>query len=108
MINCLKYKEKIVKLDITVGKKMTINTGNYSSIQPSISITAKDVDIENHNTVKHDLEVLCNANLLNQIKEDFTLMEGFKLIGLKEIIESLDINTMENDVSDSIRRLSTL
>lgn len=38
------YKKKI---DITIGRTMTINTGNYQSVKPTVSITLKDVDSDN-------------------------------------------------------------
>ena len=33
------------KVDITIGRTMTVNTGNYQSVKPTVSITLKDVDI---------------------------------------------------------------
>jgi hypothetical protein len=32
------------RMDITVGRDVTINVGNYSSIKPSVAITMKDVN----------------------------------------------------------------
>lgn len=34
----------MAKCDITVSRGLTINTGNYGSIRPDISITLKDID----------------------------------------------------------------
>jgi len=35
------------KMDIVIGRSLTIATGNYSSIKPSISITLKDIEEQN-------------------------------------------------------------
>lgn len=34
----------MAKIDFTISRDATINTGNYSSIKPSVTITVKDVD----------------------------------------------------------------
>lgn len=36
----------MAKCDITVSRGITINTGNFGSIRPDVSITVKDVDSE--------------------------------------------------------------
>lgn len=33
-----------MKLDVTISRTFTINTGNYESIKPMVSVTAKEVD----------------------------------------------------------------
>jgi activator of HSP90 ATPase len=71
------------KMDITIGRDLTINTGNYSSIKPSISVTLKDVDsgdIDNEYARLSELadalialEVLKIGNEMNEIMD-----RGFK------------------------------
>ena len=36
-----------MKLDLTLGKSLTINTGNYSSIKPEVSITLNGIELDN-------------------------------------------------------------
>lgn len=34
-----------MKTDLTISRAMTINSGNYQSIRPSVTLTLKDVDV---------------------------------------------------------------
>lgn len=37
----------MAKVDITVSRTLTVNTGNYESIKPTVSLSVKDVDPNN-------------------------------------------------------------
>jgi len=55
-----------MKTDITLSKKATINTGNYSSITPSVSLTLKDVDITQIERAYEDLNVISAVFFLSE------------------------------------------
>ena len=95
-----------MKLTVTVTKKMTINTGNYSSIQPSYSITASEVDSKDLGKVQNNLNVIAEAEFLQQVKAHLDIMGGFKQIGIKEVIESIDYDQMEEDVRNAVSELT--
>jgi len=85
-----------MKLDINVSKTITVNTGNYSSIKPSVSITAKDIDIQN---VKDTYKRVSNlvSNLLYEETIDMcdnsnTIQE----VGIDHFIESYE--HLKNDI----------
>jgi len=44
------------KFDVTVSRSLTISTGNYESIKPTVNITAKDIDAEDIGDVYQALD----------------------------------------------------
>jgi hypothetical protein len=57
-----------MKCDVTIGKRFTINTGDFSSVQPNCSITLKDVDIDNVVDVHALLETVVDGLFHIQMK----------------------------------------
>lgn len=74
------------KIEINISKKMTINTGNYSSIGPSVSFTLKDVDIEKAEDLLDKLKDLVEVEFISQILHGASTMEEIKIKGLKEFV----------------------
>lgn len=74
------------KVDINISKKMTINTGNYSSIGPSVSFTLKDVDPEKAKRLTEKLEDIAEVTFITQILNGASTMEEIKMDGLKEFV----------------------
>jgi hypothetical protein len=97
-----------VKLDVTINKKMTINTGNYSSVQPGVTVTAKDIDVEKYSEIETALDVIAEASLFKQIVSSVELMDAFKLNGINEVLDSLDLNQMNIDLKESIETLTRI
>lgn len=68
------------KVDISVSRTLTINTGNYESIKPSVSITVKDVDITNtadvYLTLDDALTGLLQLEILNCSNEKEEVNDG--------------------------------
>jgi len=64
----------ITMCDITIGKQMTLNTGNYTSIRPSISITIKDIDADNIGDINNKLNALLNLYFTREI----SVLQQFK------------------------------
>ena len=54
------------KIDITVSRDMTINTGNYSSIKPSVTLTVKDVDATDAGVVYSNIAEVLDTSLTSQ------------------------------------------
>ena len=78
------------KCDLTVSRSMTINTGSYSSIKPSVSITLKDVDTyvtaEKYEQLAKVLDVLMLMETVALGSE----MESCNAMGYKKFIENLE------------------
>lgn len=92
-------------VSITIGKKLTINTGNYSSIQPSVSITMDDVDLRDFEDKHASLETLASSMLVKNIQEHLNFMEPIKRSGPKDFVEAIDEEVMESEVDDAIKSL---
>jgi len=77
------------KIDITVSRDMTINTGNYSSIKPSVAITVKDVEgnkvSDVYETIGSTLDVLMMLEMFALSDE----MESVQEMGYKKYKEML-------------------
>ena len=96
------------KIDITVNQKMTINTGNYSSISPSVSITIKDVYAEDVENVYKDVQNITNAFLIKEIAGLSLLQNSIKQVGINKLIDNVDIEQMDKDLQESIQNLSRM
>jgi hypothetical protein len=95
-----------MKIDITVSKKMTINTGNYSSIQPSVSITLKDVDAKDYNEKLYDLTVLVDSAFTNNLTEHSEYMQMIKDYGLNKTLDAINKEEMLEEVENAIKNLT--
>lgn len=94
------------KCDVTIKKQMTINTGNYSSIQPSVSITMKDVYVENIEEVRENIENIATAFFIKEMAGLSILQDTIKQVGIQKLLDNMDIEQMEKDTQESIKKLS--
>jgi len=94
------------KCDVTISKKMTINSGNYSSIQPSVSITLKDVYVEDINKVYKDIDIITSVLLIDEIESLNDTQDDVKRLGVNDFLDEVDVDQMRKDLKDSINNLS--
>lgn len=97
--------DKNVKMDVTISRHATINTGNYSSIGPSITVTLKDVAMSDIKEAYDTLSELAGALMA---KETIALGEETSSVvdmGYKSYIKAL----IENDerISQTIENFAT-
>jgi glutamate synthase domain-containing protein 2 len=83
------------KMDITITKAVTINTGNFGNVRPEVTLTIKDVDVENVEQETKELNDFATAlfhlntlSLLGEVKK----ADGE---GIREYIRSLIEKTEE-------------
>lgn len=95
-----------MKTDITVSKKATINTGNYSSITPSVSLTLKDVDVDIIEEVHENLNIITAALFMSEFEIMAELQEDVKNLGITEFFSQLGKNEMEADLKEAVKNLS--
>jgi len=93
------------KLDITVGRDMTINTGNYSSIKPNVSITIKDVDGKDFQKAYEDISNLADAMFGLETLKLAEEMQTIKAKGPVEYFEML--NNAKEVIRGQLERFST-
>jgi hypothetical protein len=91
-----------MKCDITISKKFTINTGDYSSIQPNLSITIKDVENENVIKIHPLLENIVDGLFHIQMLNDGKTMATLKKMGFGSFLSNLD----ENDIILEVKKSS--
>ena len=77
-------------MDITIGRDLTINTGNYSSIKPSISVTMKDVDSDNINVEYDRMSNLADVLIALEIIKIGNEMNEVMDVGFKTYLKNLE------------------
>lgn len=80
-------------MDINVSRDMTINTGNYSSIKPSISITLKDVDVK-------DVDVAYSN--ISEVLDDLMMLETVAISNEMESIQEMNYKEYKKMCENSI------
>ena len=95
-------------MDITISKKATFNTGNYSSITPSVSLTLSGVDINDAEQAYQDLNVISAVLFLSEYRVMSELQDDTKKLGITKFFETLDEEreTMKSDFEEAVRRLA--
>lgn len=79
------------KIDIKLEKSITINTGNYSSIKPSVSITLHDVPVDEN--LEKEYKKLSDMAMAMLAMETISLgneISSINDIGLKTYIYELE------------------
>lgn len=80
-----------MKMDVTVSSKNHINIGDFSSIEPSIQITVKDVEPHKYNQVYENVK---------QLVETTTALQG-----LSDIEEMFNMVNVREDVREYFRQI---
>lgn len=91
-----------MKADVTVNRQITINTGNYSAVRPSVSVTLKDVDTGNMGAEYKKLDNIVSALFaleMASLLEDQDSLNGIP-INLKRVIEQT--RELEHDIRESL------
>jgi len=94
-----------MKTDITIRKEATVNTGNYSSVKPSVSLTLKDVDIDKLQKVYENMNIITAAFFLSEANLLCEFQDDAKIHGLRKVLDSLETDEMEKDFKEAIKSL---
>lgn len=95
-----------MRCDVTVSKKFTINTGDFSSIQPNTVITLKDVEFDKVVEVHTLLETIVDGLFHIQMKNDGRTMGTLKNMGFGSFLSELDENEILTDIKAAVAELS--
>lgn len=90
---------------ITVSKKFTINTGNYSSVQPNVSLTVHDVPLTKIKEVHKNLDIIADGLVHDQIESDAMTMGTMKKLGIGEYFNKIDKEEMKKVIEVSIENI---
>lgn len=95
-----------MKIKLTVGKKFTLNTQNFSSVSPSIILEIVDgVSADKIFDAHAKLELLADALLHDQIKSDAKTMASIKKLGFGEYFKQIDKEEMDERVEIALGEL---
>lgn len=97
-------------INITVGKKFTLNTQNFSSISPTITLELKDViDLSDVLKTHKLLEIVADGLLHKQIESDAKTMAVIKKLGFAEYFKKVnEEGNMDEVMEEAIKKLSEL
>jgi len=92
-----------MKIRLTVGKKFTLNTQNFSSVSPSIILEVVDgVKAENISEAHSKLELIADALLHDQIKSDVLTMATIKKMGFSKYFKNINQDSMDEQFESAI------
>lgn len=92
-----------MKTDISITKSLTINTGNYESVRPSITITLKDVDSTKFKTNTVAMSTLTEDLLRVEIIKSSTIFEEMR----KEGGYTSYVQTLLDQIDEISERIDT-
>lgn len=91
-------------MDISISRTYTINTGNFSSVKPSITVTLKDVNRKNFSVEYNELSDLADAVIATETLKISEEMETINNEGYKRYINTL--REIEIDMNSEIQNYS--
>jgi hypothetical protein len=95
-----------MKIRISLQKKFTLNTQNYSSISPAITLDIVDgVDAENVSDAHRYLSTIADLLLHEQIEDDAKTMATMKALGFSKYFKSLDHEKMDEQFEQVLQKL---
>ncbi len=83
------------KMDITISRTVTINTGNYMSIKPSVSLTLKDVRVEDTKSAHENLSDMVDSLLAMETIKIGEEMRSVKSMGWEPYMDALNGSSEE-------------
>ena len=96
-----------MKIDITLAKNFKISMG-YSSITPFLSMSVKDIDIENIEKAYEALEIIADILIHKQIKNDSELLKTIQDMGLEPYMDKINMDEMNIVLKNSVKELKKI
>ena len=96
------------KCEITVGKKFTLNTQNFSSVSPTLTIKLTGSDVTNLTKAHELLDIVADGLFHKQLESDAKTMAVIKKLGFAEYFKKIreQQGDMDNVLMNSIKKLS--
>lgn len=97
------------RMDITVSRSFTVNTGNYSSIKPTIDLTIKDVPIDKMSEVYLEMTSVIEGMMHNETLRCKEEMETINK-GLNRYCDGVKgrLNEIGDSVENSLKEIEKL
>ena len=100
--------DKDKRCTVTVTKKFTLKTGNYSSISPSVSVSINNVKPLDMGDAHRQLEIVADGLLHDQIESDAKTMATIKKLGFSEYFKNIDREKLDESVEQALGELNGL
>lgn len=94
-----------MKCDVSVGKKFTFNTGNYSSAGPTLILTLKDIDIEKIQKIHEKLDIIVDGLYHKQMRSDINTMATVKRMGFEDYFNEVDEDEIDDEINKNISEI---
>ena len=92
-------------LNIRIQKRATINTGNYSSIQPAVEAELINVKPEEFIEKTEALNTLVDSLFTVNMIEHAELQQLIKDNGLPTVLNAINIQGMKEDIKEALEIL---
>ena len=92
-------------LNVKISKKATINTGNYSSIQPSVEAELTDIKPEDFVKKTEALSILVDSLFTMNMIEHAELQQLIKDNGLPTVLNAINMEGMKEDIKEALEIL---
>lgn len=76
-------------MDISISSSMTISTGNYGSIKPSVTISKTNIDEKDFDNEYRKLSAILDILINNEIIKLSDNMDTFNEFGYKRVVDML-------------------
>ena len=98
-----------MKAEIIISKKFTLNTQNYSSVSPGLTIKIDNINDPKDLIKAHELlHNITDGLFQSQIENDAKTMAIIKKLGFAEYFKQIDRDKIEEVIEDSVKELSKL
>jgi hypothetical protein len=94
----------MAKVDFTISRDATINTGNYSSIKPSVTMTVKDIDSKDVTNKYKEVSQALDILMLMETIALGSEMESTQELGFKKYLAEI----MKVDNEELTETLTTI
>jgi hypothetical protein len=64
------------KLDLNITRTITVNTGNYESVKPTVGITVKDVDVSDIESLYSNIQTIADVLLKFEIVQSTAVVKS--------------------------------
>lgn len=95
------------KIDINISRTLTINTGNYESIKPSVNLTVKDIDADQAENVYGNLQTIMDVLIKFEVVQATALSKSVNRKGIDDFCKDV-LNESDNLGEEVNKALSEL
>ena len=99
------------KVDITIPRAMTLAPRQFENIKPSISVTAKDIPLENLQDAYKNLSDLVHGLFLIEFANTYVLYKDIENNGINDYAVELisnQLDQVQENINEAFKNLSNI